>query len=460
MDCLSNIVDFSDSRVFWVDGRGGEITGQKLKSFMAKYAAFADKSTGKRVALHYTDRAKVAQLLCLLDGACARLFIVPEDLGAAILPQLLAQLEIDLLLTDKYVVNVSPEVSVLDVDVVGEHVVDIDNAIPDQTGGDVEATEWIVATSGTTGSPKLVVHALAELSGSLQRGHSKGGEFTWGLLYDLSKYAGLQVYLQSLLGGSALLIPDAGMQLDQQVSYFADNSCNALSATPTLWRKILMLPASRKLQLKRITLGGEIADQSLLDALSNQFPGAKIVHIYASTEAGVGFSVSDGLAGFPESFLVQAPRGVLIKVVDQRLHVKSPNIAREVLNLAAVKGEDGYVDTGDLVELRDHRYHFLGRASGLINVGGNKVYPEEVEQVLLSHEAIKLAHVFAKESHLMGSLVACDLVVNDISPASVNEFKKQVRAYCLEYLSDWKVPALIRLVDDIENSVSGKKIRK
>jgi len=128
--------------------------------------------------------------------------------------------------------------------------------------------------------------------------------------------------------------------------------------------------------------------------------------------------------------------------------------------MSSYKDVDGYVDTGDLVELRDNRYYFLGRASGLINVGGNKVYPEEVEQVLLSHEKIRLARVYAKKSHLMGDLVVCDMVIDDISTASISEVKKQIRVHCSQHLADWKTPALFNIVDNIDNSDSGKQIRK
>ena len=84
---------------------------------------------------------------------------------------------------------------------------------------------------------------------------------------------------------------------------FVREGVNAMSATPTLWRKILMSDASRSLALRSITLGGEIADQQVLSTLASTYPSARIRHIYASTEAGTGFSVTDGKAGFPVSFL-------------------------------------------------------------------------------------------------------------------------------------------------------------
>lgn len=457
MTSLSSIANLSNDRTYWVDGNGAAISGYQLQEFLSKNSALFANAANKNIAIFQSDRAKTAQLLYLLDGLCLRLFVVPAEVRAELLPELFKQFSADLLVTDKEGVELSPEVK-------------ITGLVCDDTSGDKLAfrgrvdrsvnTEWIVATSGTTGVPKLVVHTLTELSGSLKKDQIKGNEFIWGLLYDLSKYAGLQVYLQSLLGGSTLLIPDEMQSLDQQILYFADNKCNALSATPTLWRKILMLPVSQKLQLKRITLGGEIADQPIIDALARQFPNAKIVHIYASTEAGVGFAVGDRLAGFPNAYLAESTRGVLMKVVDNRLFLKSANVSKTILNTPSYKDSDGYVDTGDLVELKGDRYYFLGRASGLINVGGNKVYPEEVEQILLSHEQIKLARVYGKKSHLMGNLVVCDMVIDDISVDSISELKKQVRVHCSQYLPDWKIPALFKIVDNIDNGDSGKQIRR
>jgi len=458
MMSLSSLAHISGTKAYWVDGLGATISGAQLGEFLNRNSALISNSTKKSVAIFQRNRALTAQLLYFLDGICSRLFVVPPDLQLGQLSKLLSQLDIEILVTDTETEELNSKVDVLRVKLVDEPNGN-ELTLNSHDTGAID-TEWIIATSGTTGEPKLVVHTLSELSGSLKKDPSKGCDFVWGLLYDLSKYAGLQVYLQSLLGGSTLLVPNDMTPLDKQVLYFIHNKCNAMSATPTLWRKILMLPTSQKLQLKQITLGGEIADQPILDALALQFPRAKITHIYASTEAGVGFSVSDCHAGFPAEYLVESPRGVLLKVVDNRLFLKSDNLAKSIIDVSTYKDSDGYIDTGDLVELKGNRYYFLGRASGLINVGGNKVYPEEVEQVLLSHERIKLARVYAKKSHLMGDLVVCDMVVDIIDTDLVAQLKKQIRAHCSQYLPDWKTPVLFNIVDNIDNANSGKQVRK
>lgn len=455
MTSLYSLANLSDNRECWIDSSGSPIATNQLMHFAAKNRKFFTDAKNKNVAIFESDRSHTVQLLCLLDGLCSQLFIVPPGLDSDVLVELLNQAKVDVLVSDREVAGLSKSIAKVKLVYGGYDTSEIEplDVIPIET-------EWIIATSGTTGVPKLLVHSLENLSGGLVKNLSQGDEFVWGLVYDLSKYAGLQVYLQSLIGGSTLLLPSDEMSLTEQINFFSDYNCNALSATPTLWRKILMSPACENLQLKRITLGGEIADQSILDELAKRFPKAKIVHIYASTEAGVGFSVRDGFAGFPASYLTAAPRDVFIKVVDGRLFLKSSNTSKSILNLKSLKDDDGYIDTGDLVELKDDRYCFLGRASGLINVGGNKVYPEEVEQVLLLHDKISLARVYKKENHLMGNLVVCDLVVSNGDIGSLISLKKEIRTHCLRYLADWKVPVLFNFVESIDNSSSGKQIRK
>ena len=126
-----------------------------------------------------------------------------------------------------------------------------------------------------------------------------------------------------------------------------------------------------------VRLSGEVADQVLLDQLHATYPNARIAHAFASTEAGVAFDVNDGRAGFPAEFIDGARNGIEMKVEDGTLRIRSQRTAARYLGAApaALAGGDGYVDTGDLVELQDGRYYFRGRKGGIINVGGLKGVP-------------------------------------------------------------------------------------
>ncbi|MEX1222001.1 MAG: class I adenylate-forming enzyme family protein [Idiomarina sp.] len=302
-------------------------------------------------------------------------------------------------------------------------------------------TQWLLATSGTTGTPKLISHSLHSLTAQLQRNLTKGAELRWGLLYDPARFAGLQVVLQALCGGSALVIP-TGESLTDQLQQLIDAQVNALSATPSLWRKLLMLPGLSDLPLRQITLGGESTDQQTLNALKQHFPRAKIRHIYASTEAGVGFSVADGLAGFPASWLNNKTRKLS---ADSTLLLRSSE-------------QDQWLDTGDLIAVTSDRVYFQGRLNGTINVGGNKLQPEFIESFLLQQSGVADAYVYGQPNKMMGNLVAADVVLQ--SGHTKEAVFKAIREACRNQFTAWQCPALLRQVDDIKTSPAGKKIRQ
>src|SRR5262249_43982554 len=145
---------------------------------------------------------------------------------------------------------------------------------------------------------------------------------------------------------------------------------------------------------------GEVADQAILDNLRSVYPRADIVHAYASTEAGVGFEVTDGLEGFPASVLGRRADGVELKLQDGSLRIRSDRTAVRYIGrqTSSLTDADGFVDTGDMVESRNERYYFLGRKGGLINVGGLKVHPEEVEAVINRHPCVQISHVHARNN--------------------------------------------------------------
>ncbi|NCB05377.1 MAG: hypothetical protein EOM69_07625, partial [Clostridia bacterium] len=171
-------------------------------------------------------------------------------------------------------------------------------------------TLWYLATSGTTGTPKLLAHTLTSLSRTVRGDQSEKTDTRWGLFYDYTRFAGLQVVLQALISGATLIAPALDASLTDKLAMLARQGCTHLSATPTMWRTIVMNPGAKDLPLRQITLGGEIADDRILNTLQTIYPTARVTHIYASTEAGVGFSVKDGRGGFPASYLVEPPAGL------------------------------------------------------------------------------------------------------------------------------------------------------
>jgi len=144
-----------------------------------------------------------------------------------------------------------------------------------------------------------------------------------------------------------------------------------------------MSPWANRIAPEYIRMSGEIVDQAILNQVKAQYPQATVEHTFASTEAGVGFYVSDGLMGFAPELLKQNPL-VEMKVENGTLKIRSNRAAYRYLGADSpkLKDADGFVDTGDTVELREGRYYFTGRRDGVINVGGFKVHPEEVEAVI------------------------------------------------------------------------------
>ncbi len=312
-------------------------------------------------------------------------------------------------------------------------------------------TRWHLYTSGTTGTPKGINHSFASLSRTVRTSVREGDATTrsWGLLYAPTRMAGVQVLLQSLAAGDRLLDATHLPRLIDRVSWLVDREVDSLSATPTLWRQILQCPKAAQLRLRQVTLGGEIADQPLLNALRHAQPQARITHIFASTESGAAFSVSDGLAGFPRSFLSDAPQGIRLDVRDGVLYVEAPH--------ASVAEADGFVRTGDVVTVTDDRVYFQGRDSGVANVGGVKVWPEQVEALLREHPHVRDSMVQVRRNAFSGSILVAHVVA---ATTDTETLPARLRAFCTEHLERAAVPAIVKIVPELELSATGKVGRR
>ncbi len=325
-------------------------------------------------------------------------------------------------------------------------------------------TEWILFTSGTTGAPKMVVHTLATLVGPLARVRALGKEAVWGTFYDIRRYGGLQVLLRALVAHGSMVFSDGHGDPAAFLARAAAAGVSYISGTPSHWRRTLMSPGGQGFSPAYVRLSGEVADQAILDKLKARFPQAKVAHAFASTEAGLAFEVEDGLAGFPAHFVGDVRRPAELRVKDGSLHVRSGRTALRYLgdDAKALADAEGFVDTGDLLELRRDRYHFAGRREGVINVGGLKVNPEQVEAVINQHPQVAMSVVHGRRNPITGALVVADIVVkastaDDRSAnASTKKTIDEVIALCRQNLEQHKVPTSIRVVPSIEIAASGK----
>ncbi|MCA9215347.1 MAG: acyl--CoA ligase, partial [Planctomycetales bacterium] len=341
-------------------------------------------------------------------------------------------------------------------------------------GADNETRCVTILTSGTTGRPKAARHTweslsrpVATLRQPIDRSESKE-QSRWLLTYRPQLYAGLQVVLHAFADRGVLVVLDDGASPQDIVQLMRDQGVGFVSATPSFWRGILLAVDETQLhplQLKQITLGGELVDQGLLNSLKRVFDEARIIHIYATTELGKCFSVTDGFAGFPESFLhTELPGGVRLKVEDGRLYVRSKNkmqnydpLGSRLVPEGTMKAGDTWFDTRDLVEIEGDRVFFVGRESDIINVGGYKVNPTKVEAVVRQVTGIGDARVFGQTSSVTGQIVACDIVLDD--DVSAETTMQAIRELAAKELDRYHVPRIINVVDEIKRTSAGKTRR-
>jgi len=265
--------------------------------------------------------------------------------------------------------------------------------------------------------------------------------------------------LRAVVGGGALTLTNPHEALDDFLSRLVQRRVARISGTPSHWRKVLMARPNPSFSPAYVRLSGEIADDAVLMGLRKLYPNASIGHAYASTEAGVAFEVSDERSGFPVSYLGER-QGVAMKIEDGSLRINSPRAALRYIGLDApsLRDAQGFVDTGDMIEIRGDRCHFVGRRGGVINVGGAKVHPEEVEAVINLHERVTMSLVKARANPITGALVVADVVL-DGGAAKEEAIREDILASCRARLAPYKVPAMIRFVQGLATTAGGKLAR-
>jgi acyl-coenzyme A synthetase/AMP-(fatty) acid ligase len=416
-----------------------------------------ERLRGQCVMLATREQLGTALALIELDGVAGRVVLCTPDLDATRLRFVAEAAGAQWQVTDDPSTPPIPELPSL--------------LVPTRPGGGPrlrvasETTEWILLTSGTTGTPKLVSHTLASLAGALPRAMPTDGETVWSTFYDIRRYGGLQIYLRAVLSGSSLVLSCPEESVQEFFLRGSDAGVTHISGTPSHWRRVLMSGSARTLRPDYVRLSGEVADQTVLDHLRASYPDSRIGHAFASTEAGVAFDVNDGLAGFPAEYLDGARNGIEMKVEDGTLRIRSERNARRYVGNSAnsLAREDGYVDTGDLVELVNGRYYFRGRKSGVINVGGLKVHPEEVESVLNTDPRVRMSLVRARRNPITGAVVVADVVLQEPaqadSEAASAQIKRELIEACRAALPAHKVPSTLRFVPALELTAAGKLVR-
>jgi acyl-coenzyme A synthetase/AMP-(fatty) acid ligase len=433
--------------VEWCDLLGGSVLYDR-----------GDELRGRSVLIAVQSQLATVSALIELDGIARRVILCPPDLQFEHLPYVIDAAQVDGIVTDQVMTQLGTPRSLL-FSALSPRIE------PREKYGQAEQeTEWILMTSGTTGLPKLVSHTLKSLTSAIQPRSAKSTGAIWSTFYDIRRYGGLQILLRAALTGSSLVLSDTAEPTADFLARAATTGVNQISGTPSHWRRALMSPAAHLLNPRYVRLSGEAIDQTILNNLQTFYPEARLVHAFASTEAGVAFEVVDGASGFPEEMLEETAN-VEMKILDGTLRIRSAGNASRYLGEGApiLKDQDGFIDTNDLVELRGGRYYFTGRRDGVINVGGLKVHPEQVEAVIARHPDVQMCLVRAQKSPITGALVVADVVLRkDCTPIEHDEtvIQTDILQLCREHLPAHKVPALINVVPMLGVGGSGKVMRR
>ena len=333
---------------------------------------------------------------------------------------------------DEHLVNVKEEIAKKSYKSMGEIVEDIQNS----------TSEITIFTSGTTGQPKKVLHTVATLTRSVRTGERYVGQI-WAYAYNPTHMAGLQVFFQAFENLNTL-VNVFNKQRSEVYELINKHNITHISATPTFYR--LLLPFEKEYKnVVRVTLGGEKSDTHLYENIKKIFPEAKINNVYASTEAGSLFAAKGDCFQIPEKIRDK------FEVVDDELLIHKSLLGKS----DSFKFEGDYYHSGDLIEWVDKEsglFRFKSRKNELIHVGGYKVNPGEVENILLSIDGVKQVLVYGKANSILGNVLCADIQLEDGVALTDVEIKKALRSQ----LQDFKIPRRIKFVEQMSLTRTGK----
>lgn len=294
-------------------------------------------------------------------------------------------------------------------------------------------------TSGTTGIPKKVNHDFKSIT-RFVKVSERNEKSIWGFAYNPTHMAGIQVFFQALLNGNSI-IRLFGLDTKDIYTEIKNNGITHISATPTFYR--LILPCTETFSsVERITSGGEKFNEKIFKQLNQVFPNAKITNVYASTEAGTLFASQNDI------FSVRPEYESLIHIENNELLIHS-----SLMGSTETKVDEWY-NTGDVIEIVSQmplKFRFVNRKSEMINVGGYKVNPLEVEEAILTLTGIKNVRVYSKSNSVLGNIICCEVVAN-----SNQITESSIRTFLQSKIQEFKIPRIIRFVEELSTTRTGK----
>lgn len=312
----------------------------------------------------------------------------------------------------------------------------------------------IIFSSGSSGTPKAVLHDLSALLDKFRVPGTAKSTLTF-LLFD--HIGGMDTLFNGLANGGTLVTVPV-RDPDSVCRAIAAHRVHTLPASPTFLNLLLISGAWRDhdlSSLKTIAYGTESMPAATLARLEEAFPGVRLAQTYGLSELGVLRTKSKESGSLWVKFTGE---GFETSIRDGILWVRTPAAMMGYLNAPDLFDEAGWLNTEDAVEVDGDYLRILGRVSDLVNVGGRKIYPAEVENVIMEMENVRDVAVTGEPSALTGQLLVAR--VNLVEPEAFDAFKKRLRAFCRERLPVYKVPSKIEVTDAEQFGARMKKMRR
>lgn len=312
----------------------------------------------------------------------------------------------------------------------------------------------ILFSSGSTGKPKGILHSFTRILAKFEKARTPVVAIPF-LMID--HFGGINTIL-AITSSLGVAVTVKSRSLGAICGAIEKHRVELLPTTPSFLTLLMTSGAHKQFDLsslKRITYGTEVMPQSTLDRIKNEFPRVEMQQTYGLSEVGVLRSQSrtDG-----SLWMRIGGEGFQTKVVDDTLWIKSNYAMVGYLNAPSEFDSDGWFNTQDQVEVDGEYFRILGRKTDLINVGGQKVYPAEVEDVILTMENIRDVAVYSEKNPLLGQIVVAKVSLKNDEPLS--ELKTRIRTHCSTRLASFKVPTKVVITDEDLHTSRQKKTRK
>lgn len=298
----------------------------------------------------------------------------------------------------------------------------------------------IVFTSGSTGKPKAILHDIDRVAGKFAV-RRPGRRMLMFLLMD--HFGGFNT-LMSVLANEGVGVCPRDRTPPAVIEAVANGRAEVLPTTPTFLGLLIASGLWRSNDLsavRLVTYGAEPMPAATLRRMREIMPQAEFKQTYGLSELGVLRSSSPDQGSL---WLKIGGEGFDTRIVDGQLHIRSASSMLGYLNAPSPIDADGWMNTGDLVEERDGLIRFLGRRSEVINVGGQKVLPTEIEDVLLEADGVAGAVAQGVPHRLLGQAVIARVALTQPEdPAALTD---RLRAHCRARLQKYKVPMRFEIV--------------